>query len=307
MKYLFIGGTKFVGRQMVEDALKAGHEVHILQRGQTGSDLFPHLKKYFGDRNQITDILPQDARFDVVIDTCGYHPESVRRSAELLKDRTSLYVFISTGSVYADFSKTGLNEASQVSKLNEIPDLSAKITPENYGPLKFLCEQQVIKTFRSDKSLILRPTIIVGPHDATQRFDYWIKAIMNGRKIKVPDDSMARIQFIDVRALSQFAIEAAENNIHGVYNVIGPKNEVTLLEFLKTAKSVLDSNIEFEYCSSEIEQNFPMYTNHPDWHGFFQIDGKKAYEAGLLNISIEETIQYVAQSLQHFRSCGYEN
>jgi 2'-hydroxyisoflavone reductase len=232
MKFLFIGGTKFVGRHMAEDALKAGHEVHILQRGQTGSDLFLQVKKYFGDRNQIADILPQDAKFDVVIDTCGYHPESVRRSVDFLKNRTSLYIFISTGSVYADFSKPGLNETSQVSELNEIPDLNAKITGENYGPLKFLCEQQVLNSFGADGSLILRPTIIVGPYDDTQRFDYWIKAIMGGGKIKVPNDSTANIQFIDVRALSQFAVEAAENKRHGVYNVIGPKNEVTLGKFL---------------------------------------------------------------------------
>lgn len=297
MKYLFIGGTKFVGRQMVEDALDAGHEVHILQRGQTGQSLFPQVKKYFGDRGDIQNIIPSSATFDVVFDTCGYHPEVVRISCDFLKERTQLYVFISTGSVYSDFSEPGLNENSITSELDNIPSVDIKITSENYGPLKVKCEQEVLKSFGVNKSLILRPTIIVGPHDETQRFDFWINSIMTKRKVSIPNDSLAKIQFIDVRALSKFAIEALENNRFGIYNVIGPKNAMTLLEFLQTAKRIINPDIILEPSGDE-EQQFPMYTNHPNWKGFFQIDGKKSYDAGLIDISVEDTIRNVAKALR---------
>lgn len=300
MKFLFIGGTKFVGRQMVEDALRSGHEVHIFQRGQSGSDLFPRVKRYIAERVNIEKIIPGSEKFDVVIDTCGYHPESVKISAEFLKDKTRLYIFISSASVYADFSKIGLNEMSDVGILSVIPDINCKITAENYGSLKFLCEQQVLNIFGVERSLILRPTIIIGPHDGTQRFDYWIKSILTSDKILVPNAPEARIQFIDVRALSQFAIKALERNIFGVYNVIGPRKETKFLDFLNIAKNILNPKVQFEYYDGGADREFPMYVSDSNWKGFFQIDGTKAYDAGLEDISIESSILSVGRASEIF-------
>ena len=169
MKILFIGGTHFLGRKTVEDALSQSHDVHILQRGKTNPDLFQNVTKYYGDREKISEILASPVHYDMVVDTCGYHPEIVKKSCQLLEDRTNLYVFISTGSVYADFSLPAINEHSTTSTLSEIPSSSAPITNTNYGPLKALCEQVVLNTIGIKKSLILRPGIIVGKYDDSNR------------------------------------------------------------------------------------------------------------------------------------------
>lgn len=298
MKILFIGGTEFVGRQMVEDALKAGHDICILQRGKTNVSLFPQAKRYLGDRNSIDQIIPQIENFDMVIDTCGYHPEVVKKSSEFLKGKTQLYIFISTCSVYSDFSKPGLNETSPLSHISDIPSVEAKITNENYGPLKVLCEKEVLNTFGANKSLILRPTIIVGPHDNTNRFNFWIKAIMSNEKVEAPDDLDAFIQFLDVRALSQFALESLTKKRSGTYNLVGPKKPIKFSEFINKVKELLNPACKIDFNSNTKDKSFPMYVNDFKSSGFFQINGENAYRDGLQDISVEDTILNTAAFLK---------
>lgn len=299
MKILFIGGTKFVGRKMVEDALAMKHEVSILHRGQTNINLFSNVKKYLGDRHQIQDALPADEKWDVVIDTCGYHPESVKISTEYLKAKTQLYIFISTISVYKDFSKPDLNENSDLLTISRAPPIDAKITGENYGPLKVLCEKQVAGVFGSDRCLILRPTIIVGAYDDTNRFDFWLKSIMTQTQIDVPDDSEAFIQFIDIRALSQFVLDAATKKLTGIYNLIGPCQPIKFLEFISTAKAILNPKLAINYLNDN-SKNYPMYISKPTTKGIFQINGEKAYENGLKDISVEDTVKTTADYLKAY-------
>ncbi|MGZ3692223.1 MAG: NAD-dependent epimerase/dehydratase family protein, partial [Pseudobdellovibrio sp.] len=296
-KILFIGGTKFVGRRIVEDALKLGHEVHLLQRGQTNASLFPDVKKYIGDRSDINSVLPADARFDLVIDSCGYHPDVVEKSCRALTGRTPKYVFISTISVYSDFSKAGNNESSAVIESETTPDINTPVRGENYGLLKVKCEKKVLEYFPGELSLILRPCIIVGAHDDTKRFDRWIEAIMNHRGVDVPDDYKSTIQFVDVRALSDFALSARENNLNGIYNLIGPAKPLTLISFIKLAKSVLNPGLELNFVDPQ-SQNFPMYIQDENWKGLFSTDGSKAYENGFCNIQVKDTVLYIADFLK---------
>lgn len=297
MKILFIGGTKFVGRQIAEDALAQGHEVIILQRGKTNADLFPQTKKYYADRKDIASVIPASEYFDMVVDSCGYHPDVVLTSCNYLKDKTKQYVFISTCSVYSDFSIEGLNEQSVVSVVNPVPPVSDAITNENYGPLKALCEKVVIETIGAAHSLILRPCIIVGPYDETKRFDYWIGSILKSSELIVPDDPQASYQFVDVRALSHFVLSSADNKRTGIFNTIGPKEKIKFLDFIQLAKTLLNPQLKI-IKSSDLTQNYPMYVNDKNWKGFFEFDGSKAYNNGMVQISVEDTILTTAEYIK---------
>ena len=303
MHILILGGTKFVGRHIVEQALLRGHEITILQRGQTNKELFAETKKFYGDRIAIQNILP-DKNWDAVIDTCGYHPEDVKRSAEYLKGRCHHYIFISTISVYADFSKSGINEKSSLSHLNvPLPERDLPIAAETYGPLKALCEEQVLKYFPDKSSLLIRPGIIAGAHDPTHRFDYWINAFLSGKNIRAPDDDQAPFSVLDVRALAQWAIDSAEKRRYGIYNLVGPKKPITLKEFLLlTAKIIPSAPIDWISLEQITEGEFPLYYPREYW-GAFQICAHKAYDDSLADISLEETIRSVVKFLQQ-KSCN---
>lgn len=298
MKILFIGGTKFVGRNMVEVALAKGHAVEILQRGKTHSEIFPEAKRYFGDRVDLAKILP-DSQWDVVIDTCGYHPIDVESSAKFLKGRCKTYLFISTVSVYADPSKSGINESSELSALTvDMPPRGAPLSRETYGPLKVLCEKHLESVFSPEELLILRPGIIVGPYDDTNRFDYWIKAALTQDSVVAPHDPKAPVQFIDVRSLSQFAILAAEKSLTGIYNTVGPFEPLSFEEWLKLIQKQLNPELRYEWQSPEdvmsSKKPAPMYVP-PDYYGLFQVNGHKAYQAGMPKFSAIETIHCVAE------------
>jgi 2'-hydroxyisoflavone reductase len=297
MKILFIGGTKFVGRRMVEDAISLGHEVHLLQRGKTNLDLFPKVKKYIGDRSNISKILPKNEQFDLVVDSCGFHPEVVKESCLYLKNKTKLYAFISTCSVYADFSIKGLNEDSSTSVLSILPSMNDPISNENYGPLKALCEQVVINIFGINNSLIIRPCIIVGAQDESKRFDTWIANIINHKLLEVPNDLDSNIQFIDVRAISDFVLNAYDKKTSGIFNLVGPKDPIKFLDFINMAKNLLNPNLEIKLVDSN-SKSFPMYVKDENWKGFFSFDGAKAYNTGFKGILPEDTIKYVGEFLK---------
>ena len=282
---------------MVEDALQLGYDISIIQKGQTNADLFPSVKRYLGDRINITSIVPATEKWDVVIDTCGYHPEVVKKSADYFKDKARLYIFISTISTYKDFSEVGITESSPVSSIEIIPSIDTKITAENYGPLKVLCENAVVNAFGEKKSLILRPTLIVGKYDLTNRFDYWIKSIMNESTLDVPDDNEICIQYVDVRALSQFALSSHDKKRSGVYNTIGSNTQVKLIDFLNKTKAILNPSIQFNFIADK-SKTFPIYVPEKGMEGFFKVSCDKAFADGFQLIPLEDTIRSAADFLK---------
>ncbi|MEW6402172.1 MAG: NAD-dependent epimerase/dehydratase family protein, partial [Chloroflexota bacterium] len=203
MKILIIGGTRFLGRHLVNSARARGHEVTLFNRGQTNPDLFRRVEKIWGDREKDLDQL-KGRNWDAVIDTCGYVPRVVRMSAEALKESVENYVFISSLSIYPDFRKRGLNETDPVAKLQD--ESVEEVTGETYGPLKALCERVVQDVFGID-SLVIRPGLIVGPHDPTDRFTYWPVRVARGGDVLAPDGPDAFTQFIDARDLADFIVE----------------------------------------------------------------------------------------------------
>lgn len=294
MKILFIGGTKFVGRNIAELALTQGHDIHILQRGNTNSNIFPTAKKYIGDRTNISEILPDNETFDLVVDTCGYHPAVVEKSAFYLKGKTKKYTFISTGSVYSDFAQIGLSEESEVQTSEIVPNTDIKITGENYGLLKSQCEDVIRKYYSDNEFLILRPCIIVGKYDDTNRFNFWLDKIRNCNELEVPNDKNAYIQFIDVRAIADFVLKSEHKS--GIYNLIGPSHEITFFDFIELNKNILNPNIRIKLIDP-LAAELPMYVADSNWNGFFKFDGSKAYNHGLAKYTAEETIRYVASEL----------
>jgi 2'-hydroxyisoflavone reductase len=295
MKILIIGGTRFVGRHLVNSARARGHEVTLFNRGQSNPNLFGQVEKIRGDRERDLDQLT--GTWDAVIDTCGYFPRIVRMSAEALKNKVERYVFISSISVYSDFSKIGINESAPVGKIED--ETFEEITGESYGPLKALCEKAVQDVFGID-SLIIRPGLIVGPHDPTDRFTYWPVRVARGGDVLAPEKPETPIQIVDVRDLSDFIIELIQQNVSGVFNATGPDHELTLGALLDTCKLVSASDAKFKWASAEfLEKNkVAAWSDMPVWvpdtaedAGFSRVNISKAVKAGLKFLSLEETVR----------------
>ena len=252
MKILIIGGTQFVGRHLAEVALARGHELTLFHRGRTGAGLFPEAEHLTGDRDGDGLSVLKGRTWDAVIDTCGYIPRSVEQSATLLADAVPRYVFISTISVYADFSTAGLDEQSP---LGTLPDPSAEeVTGATYGPLKVLCEQAA-EAALPGRTLIIRPGFIVGPYDPTDRFTYWPRRVARGGDVLAPGDFAQPVQMIDGRDLAEWTLHMMEQSATGIYNATGPNAPLTLGEILDTCRTVSGSDARFHWVSDTFLQD----------------------------------------------------
>jgi 2'-hydroxyisoflavone reductase len=296
MRILIIGGTRFLGRHLVEVALDHRHEVTLFNRGKSNPDLYPELETILGDREHDVNRL-QGRIWDAVIDVAGYLPRIVRLSAEVLEPNVRRYVFISTISVYENFKKAGIDETYPVGKLGD--ETVEEITGETYGPLKVLCEQ-VVHDLYGERALIIRPGLIVGPHDPTDRFTYWPVRVARGGDVLAPQSPDAATQIIDVRDLSEFIIKLTEENASGVYNATGPDYELTMGKILEVGKQVSNSDANFRWASVEfLNQNkIEPWSDMPAWIpddeegvGAARVDISRAIQAGLTFRPLEETIR----------------
>jgi len=298
MNILILGGTRFLGRHLVESALRRGHEVTLFNRGQTNPGLFPQVETILGDREHDIEKLTQvDRAWDAVIDVAGYVPRIVRLSATGLEISVSRYVFISSISVYESFKKIGIDESDPVGKLED--ETVEEVTGETYGPLKALCEKTVQDIY-GERALIIRPGLIVGPHDPTDRFTYWPVRVARGGEVLAPEKPDAPIQIIDVRDLADFIIKSIEENRPGVYNATGPDYELTIGALLETCKQVSNSDARFHWASVEFltENKVEGWSDLPVWlpskgdeAGVSRVDVSKALNAGLKFRPLEETVR----------------
>lgn len=222
MKILVIGGTSFVGRHIVEEALKRGHAVTLFNRGKSNPDLFPGLSRMIGDRRKDAVKLKNEV-WDAVIDTSAYTPSDL--IPVLTHTSTDLYVFISTVSVYNDFSKGPVAENSSLHK--EVMEDS--VTAETYGPLKVACEK-IVAEHMPEKSLIIRPGIVAGPYDPTDRFTYWALKMREAGEVMIPGNKKRKVQWIDARDLAEFVLNGVEDRTNGTFNLVA--NPVTMEELV---------------------------------------------------------------------------
>ena len=305
MRILVIGGTRFLGRHLVEAALERGHDITLFNRGKTNADLFPSVTKLRGDRNSDLSAL-QGQTWDVVIDTCGYVPRVVSASAGALVGSTKLYVFISSISVYAESVGAPINESSPVAIM---PDETVEqVTNETYGPLKALCEQAAEHAMPG-RVLQIRPGYIVGPHDPTDRFTYWPYRVAQGGEVAVPGDPQSPVQFIDVRDLTEWIVRMGEENRTGIYNATGPASLLTIQRFLLTCKDVTRSDASFTWLSElfvserHLDADFPIWTA-AEAVNFATVDCSRAIVDGLtfrpLADTIEATLQWNASRPEGF-------
>ncbi|MFN3428781.1 MAG: NAD-dependent epimerase/dehydratase family protein [Candidatus Sericytochromatia bacterium] len=289
-KILVLGGTGFVGRHLVNSALARGHAVTLFNRGRRNPGLFPDAEHLVGDRDGGLGVLA-DGRWDAVIDTSGYFPRLVRDSASALADRVGRYAFVSTISVYDD----PVAGADETAPLRTIEDPSVEeVTGETYGALKVLCERAV-EAIYGDRCLIVRPGIIAGPHDPTDRFTHWARAMAGPGPVIAPLPAEAPVQVIDARDLADWTIRMVETGASGTYNTVGPAEPVARGAFLEalrppggTARVVWVDAERVEAEGLEPGKDFPLWTA-PEDAGIFGISAAKARGAGLTLRPLAET------------------
>lgn len=302
MRLLIIGGTVFVGRHLVEQALLRGHTLTLFNRGQSNPGLFPQVEHLTGDRG--SDLTALAGRtWDAVIDTCGYHPRAVRNTLQALAGRVGCYLFVSTLSVYADDAPAGVTEDSPVATLAGSAD-EAAITGETYGPLKALCEQAVLAAL-PQCALIVRPGLIVGPYDRSDRFTYWPVRIEAGGEVVAPGDPDAPVQFIHAGDLAAWMLDSLAAGVTGVFNVTGPESVLTMGEVIDACRLVTRSNARPTWVHEEflLAHDVAPYTEMPLWVpatyvGFNRVDCRKARAHGLrfrpLLDTISDTLEWHA-------------
>lgn len=302
MRILILGGTRFLGRHLVDSALARGHEVTLFNRGQSNPNLFPQVGTIHGDREKDLGLL-SGQNWDAVIDTCGYLPRIVRMSAGALREAVGSYVFISSISVYADFRKIGLEEGDAVGVLREETE---DVTGESYGPLKALCEQAVQDVF-DGRALIVRPGLIVGPHDPTDRFTYWPVRLARDGEVLAPDRPGVFTQIIDARDLSDFVIHLIEEKKAGLFNATGLPASLGFGELLETCQQVSGSKVDIRWASAKFiaEHQVAPWSDLPAWlpddgedAGFAHVNVSKAVAAGLtfrpLAGTVRDTLDWAA-------------
>ncbi|MBN1287914.1 MAG: epimerase [Anaerolineae bacterium] len=296
MKLLVIGGTRFLGLHTVQAALAREHEVTLFNRGRSNPDIFPDIEKLTGDRDGGLDVL-RGRTWDAVIDTCGYVPRVVRASAELLADAVEHYTFVSTLSVYTDWTVPGIDESAELATMED--ETVEEVTGETYGPLKVLCEQAV-ETAMPGRALVVRAGLIVGPNDVSDRFTYWPARVARGGEVLAPEGPDYRVQFIDARDLGAWMVRMTEARKAGAYNATGPDYELTLGEVLATCKDVAGSDAVFTWADKDFlaEHEVQPWTELPLWiPGEVQaVDCSKAIAAGLsfrpLAATVRDTLEW---------------
>jgi len=273
LRILILGGTGFTGPYQVRYALSRGHKVTTFNRGKTHPGELPtEVEQLTGDRNGKLDAL-KGRQWDVVIDNPTTLPAWVRDAAQILKGNVERYVFISTISVYADTSN-GVDETAPLAKYDGLDPYKETLEAmrasgyKTYGPLKALSEKEAEKWFPG-KTLIIRPGLIVGPGDETDRFTYWPVRINRGGEVLAPGNSNDPVQFVDARDLAEWTIRMVENRETGIYNAIGPAKPLGIGKMLDEIKDALNSNAKFTWVPADFlkQQSVEAWSNMPVWAG----------------------------------------
>ncbi|MAT41914.1 MAG: epimerase [Anaerolineaceae bacterium] len=297
MNILLIGGTVFLGRHLVDAALANGHSVTLFNRGKTNADLYPEVKKLRGDRTIVNDLkILQDHQWDAVIDTCGYYPHLVKLSANALADFVERYVFISSISVYGE-PPTDPNIDENTSVAQFTSENLEDYKEESYGNRKALCEQ-IVEAELPDRTLNIRPGLIVGPYDPSDRFTYWPARLQRGGTVLAPGSPDAPIQIIDVRDLAEWTIRLIENQQTGIFNATGSKAPLSMHQVLEDCKHVAGNQADFVWVDDGflLAHQVTPFTDLPLWlpsfaHAMQQVNINKALKAGLTFRPLAETIR----------------
>ena len=311
LNILILGGTGFTGPEQVEYAIARGHSVTLINRNRTRPDFFKgRVEQLIGDLNGDMSAL-KGRKFDVVIDNPTTAPAWVRNAAQYLVGNTNHYIFISTISAYANDKTAWADESDPTHELPpgldpfvDITTLPANQRGSYYGPLKAYSEKEVQRRY-AGMSTIIRPGLIVGPLDRSDRFTYWPYRIDKGGEVLAPGTGNDPVQIIDSRDLAEWTIRVAENRTLGVFNATGPVKPLTMAEMLYGIKAVTTSGAQFTWVPAEFltEQKIRGWSNMPVWVpdrpdnvAFSRRKIDKALAAGLtfrpLAVTAKETIDW---------------
>lgn len=310
MKILIIGGTKFLGRHLVDASLKNNHEVTLFNRGKKYTDdEVPDVEQIHGDRTADLEKLG-GRNWDAVIDTCGYLPQTVSQAAEFLKDRVNQYVLISSGSVYSETSEPNYDETwktatltaeqqKEVEKIDPKGELTGASMGEYYGASKRRCEVAA-ESAMPNRVLSVRAGMIVGPLDPTDRFTYWVMRVAQGGEILAPGTPGNFLQLIDARDLSEWIIKMIEQGETGVFNVTGKPFELTFGKMLDAIKDAAGSGAEFVWADETfLEENnvapwseMPFYLPESDenFRNFLTMNVNRALAKELVFRPLQDTV-----------------
>jgi 2'-hydroxyisoflavone reductase len=305
LRILILGGTAFTGPHQIKYALARGHEVTIFNRGQTEPtvhpEVFDDVERLTGDRDDDLESL-KGGEWDAVIDNSASIPRWVRQTAELLEGSADIYLFTSSLSVHADNSKLGITEDDPVATIAD--PTTEEITGQTYGALKALCEEETRQAF-PDGAIIVRPHLIVGPGDRSDRWTYWPVRVDRGGEVMAPGTPEDPTQYIDARDLAEFDIHLIENRSLGTYSAVGPLSRLSMAELLYGMRAVVSNDISFTWVAADFlaEHEVAPWRHMTAWvpprgemAGFAMFDNSRAVAAGLtyrpLAVTARDTLEW---------------
>jgi 2'-hydroxyisoflavone reductase len=306
MKLLLLGGPKFLGRALVDAALARGHELTLFNRGRTNPELYPEVEKLRGDREGGLEAL-RGRGWDAVIDTSGYVPHVVRATGKALVE-SGRYCFVSSISAYADFSGP-VQETSPLAPLGDQPADELLADFGNYGALKALCEEAVSATF-DDRALVVRPGLIVGPHDPTGRFTYWPHRAARGGDVLAPSPPERKVQFIDVRDLAEWIAGLCERGVGGTFNATN--TGIAWGELLETCAAAAPDGARPTWVTDEFLfehevgewMELPLWIGDPSSQGLHRADVSRALAAGLRFRPLVDTVRATLEQAEPVPGVG---
>jgi 2'-hydroxyisoflavone reductase len=289
MRILILGGTRLVGRGIASEALSRGHDVTLFNRGQTDATAFPDATTLIGDRNGDLAALAT-GEWDATVDVCAYVARQARSLLTALDKRAGHVTFISTISVYDEaLAQDGFTEESPLLQ----PAWDDTLTMEKYGELKVACEQ-VATELAGDRLLTIRPGYVIGPHDYTERFTHWVRAVIDGAPIVGPDASQP-LQCIDARDLASFTVGCIERGVTDTFNVTAPQDVPTFAEVLAAIADGVRVDLP-EVTWTEASDDLPLSDGPAGW-ALMRADLTKAIGAGLTWRPLADTARDIAAEL----------
>ena len=298
MDILVLGGSQFVGRHLVDVALKNKHKVTIFNRGVSNPGIFPDAEEIHGDRDGNLALL-EGKKWDIVFDVNGYVPRVVRQSAELLKDAVDHYIYVSTISVYEDFT-----QATEDGPTQELEDPTSEEVMKYYGGLKAACER-VVEEIYGERSLIVRPGFVVGPYDNVGRLPYLLRRFDRaGERLAGRADQP--VQIISARDLGNWMLKNGKDRVTGTYNLTG--QPMPMDDLLESVIMATGRETQISYTGDSFLQEHEIqpvdgliYWVPEEYYPLMQVSIKRALETGLSLTPISETVK---ETLEWIRDQG---
>ncbi len=301
LKLLILGGTGILGPWTVRAALARGHSITLFNRGKSNPHLFPELEKLRGDRDTGDLDALEGREFDAVIDTSAYVPGHVEATAAIAAESARQYVIFSSISVYADHGIPNADENTPVAEItDELAETMTTISESlaHYGAMKARCETAAKKAMPG-KVTVIRPGLICGPGDYSDRFGYWAVRVARGGEVLAPGDGHDPIQYIDVRDLAEWTIHCLEQQVTGTFNGITPGGRFDMMQMLHGMKASVVTDADFTWVTPEFleENEVQGWTHLPVWMpavgetaGFHLASADAAIAAGLRYRPLAHTV-----------------